>query len=90
MRIAVIGATGNVGTAVLSRLHRAAWDREAIERSGYDSLGTRARVAAADRVGILWKAWRGLPDDDAAADRPCVSWEHVPSESLRVAEHHVA
>jgi phytoene synthase len=62
----------------------------AIERCGYDSFATRARVPAADRVGILWKAWRGLPDDDAAADRPCVSWEHVRSESLRVAEHHVA
>ena len=37
MRIAVIGATGNVGTAVLSRLQRAARDREAIQRSGYDT-----------------------------------------------------
>ena len=37
MRIAVIGATGNVGTAVLSRLQRAARDREAIQHSGYDT-----------------------------------------------------
>ncbi|KNC18434.1 epimerase [Arthrobacter sp. RIT-PI-e] len=37
MRIAVIGATGNVGTAVLARLRRAARDREAIQRSGYDT-----------------------------------------------------
>ncbi|MHA7208483.1 NAD-dependent epimerase/dehydratase family protein [Arthrobacter sp. MDT1-65] len=37
MRIAVIGATGNVGTAVLARLQRAAADREAIQRSGYDT-----------------------------------------------------
>lgn len=62
----------------------------AIERCGYDSLGTRARVAAADRVGILWKAWRGVPDAGADADCPCVGWEHVRSESLRAAEHHVA
>ena len=62
----------------------------AIERCGYDSLSTRARVPTADRVGILWKAWRGAPTPAADADRPCVSWEHVPSESLRVAEHHVA
>lgn len=62
----------------------------AIERCGYDSLSTRARVPTADRVGILWKAWRGVPDAPADADRPCVSWEHVRSESLRAAEHHVA
>lgn len=37
MRIAVIGATGNVGTAVLSRLQQAVRDREAIHRSGYDT-----------------------------------------------------
>ncbi|WP_043441557.1 NAD-dependent epimerase/dehydratase family protein [Arthrobacter sp. L77] len=34
MRIAVIGATGNVGTAVLSRLHRAAEERGTIPRQG--------------------------------------------------------
>ncbi len=62
----------------------------AIERCGYDSFATRARVATADRVGILWKAWRGEPDAPADADRPCVSWEQVRSESLRAAEHHVA
>ncbi|TKV29262.1 NAD-dependent epimerase/dehydratase family protein [Arthrobacter sp. NamB2] len=37
MRIAVIGATGNVGTALLTRLQRAARDREAIQRTGYDT-----------------------------------------------------
>ncbi len=33
MRIAVIGATGNVGTAVLRRLHRAAADRRAAQHA---------------------------------------------------------
>lgn len=34
MRIAVIGATGNVGTAVLARLHRAVGERSALPPSG--------------------------------------------------------
>ena len=62
----------------------------AIERCGYDSLSTRARVPTADRFGILWKVWRDTGDDPDVADLPCISWEHVRSESLRVAEHHVA
>jgi UDP-glucose 4-epimerase len=55
MRIAVIGATGNVGTAVLSRLQRAARDREAIQRSGYDTAGD------ADGISITGIA-RTIPD----------------------------
>ncbi|MBG6224335.1 nucleoside-diphosphate-sugar epimerase [Arthrobacter sp. CAN_A2] len=39
MRIAVIGATGNVGTAVLARLHRAAGDRATTRRPGVDASG---------------------------------------------------
>lgn len=39
MHVAVLGATGNVGTAVLTRLQRAARDREAIQQSGYDTSG---------------------------------------------------
>lgn len=34
MRIAVIGATGNVGTAVLTRIQQAVRDRETVHRSG--------------------------------------------------------
>lgn len=55
MRIAVIGATGNVGTALLSRLHRAARDRDAIQRTDYDT--------SADLGGISITAIaRTIPD----------------------------
>lgn len=59
MRIAVIGATGNVGTAVLRRLHRAAGDRDSIQRSGYDTSGDTAGVSI---VGVA----RSVPDTSAA------------------------
>ena len=47
MRIAVTGATGNVGTALLTRLHRAATDRDAIQRGGYDTSGDGAGISIA-------------------------------------------
>ncbi|MUK00548.1 NAD-dependent epimerase/dehydratase family protein [Vibrio cholerae] len=50
MRIAVIGATGNVGTAVLSRLQQAVRDREAIQRSGYDTDVDTISITAVART----------------------------------------
>ncbi|MHA7284048.1 NAD-dependent epimerase/dehydratase family protein [Arthrobacter sp. TMS2-4] len=47
MRIAVIGATGNVGTAVLSRLHRAIDDQEPARRPGVDTVDGPSRVSIA-------------------------------------------
>ncbi|WP_422390697.1 NAD-dependent epimerase/dehydratase family protein [Arthrobacter sp. N1] len=59
MRIAVIGATGNVGTALLTRLQGAARDRESIQRSGYDT--------AEDTGGIsLTAVARTIPDTGGA------------------------
>ncbi|MHA7261661.1 NAD-dependent epimerase/dehydratase family protein [Arthrobacter sp. TMN-37] len=58
MRIAVIGATGNVGTAVLRRLHRAASDRAAAGNSDPVSIVGIARRRPDDSVppyrGVEW------------------------------------
>ncbi|WDF33025.1 NAD-dependent epimerase/dehydratase family protein [Arthrobacter agilis] len=59
MRIAVIGATGNVGTALLTRLQRAARDRESVQRAGYDTSGDTAGITI---TGIA----RSLPDTSVA------------------------
>ncbi|BBE24085.1 nucleoside-diphosphate sugar epimerase [Arthrobacter sp. MN05-02] len=69
MRIAVIGATGNVGTAVLSRLQRAARDREAIERSGYDTSG--------DTDGIAITAIARTIPDTAQAPYDGIDWHAI-------------
>ncbi|CAA9240113.1 MAG: NAD-dependent epimerase/dehydratase [uncultured Arthrobacter sp.] len=58
MRIAVIGATGNVGTAVLRRLHRAAADRAAAGDAGPLSIVGIARrrpdESAPPYSGVEW------------------------------------
>ncbi|PPB49252.1 epimerase [Arthrobacter pityocampae] len=59
MRIAVIGATGNVGTAVLARLHRAAGEREGIPRTGDDG----SKDPAAPSITAVA---RTVPDTDRA------------------------
>ncbi|MHA7286942.1 NAD-dependent epimerase/dehydratase family protein [Arthrobacter sp. MDT3-44] len=69
MRIAVIGATGNVGTAVLSRLQRAARDREAIQRSGYDT--------AEDAGGISLTAIARTIPDTAQEPYDGVDWHAI-------------
>jgi UDP-glucose 4-epimerase len=69
MRIAVIGATGNVGTALLTRLHRAARDRESVQRSGYDTAGDGGSISV---TGIA----RTLPDMSEAPYRD-VDWHSV-------------
>ncbi|MDB4885723.1 MAG: pys [Gemmatimonadetes bacterium] len=43
----------------------------AIERNGYDTFSTRARLGTAARAGVLWASWRGsrtLPAAAAAID----------------------
>ena len=69
MRIAVIGATGNVGTAVLSRLQRAAADREAIQRSGFDT--------SQDTGGISITAIARTVPDTSQAPYDGVDWHAI-------------
>ncbi|WP_247827239.1 NAD-dependent epimerase/dehydratase family protein [Arthrobacter antioxidans] len=69
MRIAVIGATGNVGTAVLSRLHRAAEEREATPRQGAATadppealsiIAVARTIPATDRLPYAGVDWHAL------------------------------
>jgi UDP-glucose 4-epimerase len=69
MRIAVIGATGNVGTAFLTRLQRAASDREAIQRTGYDT--------AEDTGGISITGVARTVPDTATAPYDGVDWHAI-------------
>ncbi len=69
MRIAVIGDTGNVGTSVLSRLQRAAGDREAIQRSGYDT--------SADTGGITVTAIARTVPDTSRSPYDGVDWHAI-------------
>lgn len=71
MRVAVIGATGNVGTAVLSRLQRAARDRGAIQRSGYDTS------ADVDTDGISITAVARTIPDTSRAPYDGVDWHAI-------------
>lgn len=51
----------------------------AIEQLEYDSLGARARVGLANRLTVLWQAWRVGRDLVAATgEAPRVAWAHPP------------
>jgi UDP-glucose 4-epimerase len=59
MRIAVIGATGNAGTALLRRLHRAASEDPGL-RSTLEIIGIARRIPDLSRPPYAGVQWRGL------------------------------
>ena len=69
MRIAVIGATGNVGTAVLSRLQRAARNHETVQRTDHDT--------SADAEGISIVAVARTVPDTSVEPYDGVDWHAI-------------
>ncbi len=55
----------------------------AIERIGYNSLSTRARLTTAARTRVLWQVWRMRPESSGAAanGRPQRDWDGEPAQA---------